>query len=214
MAATAAFGDVDAGRVAIAATELATNVWRHGHGGCLLVRLVENETSGAGIELLALDKGPGMKNVQECLRDGFSTGGTAGSGFGAVHRQADEFDVYSIPGRGTAVLAVLWPKRVVSAPAHRFRFGSVTEAKPGEEVCGDGLAVSLRRDILTAMIADGLGHGTFAARAAAEAIKLFNKDPKFSPRGTLVAVHAGLRATRGAAVAVAHIDAGEKKLIF
>jgi hypothetical protein len=64
------------------------------------------------------------------------------------------------------------------------------------------------------MIADGLGHGTFAARAAAEAIKLFNKDPKFSPRGTLAAIHAGLRSTRGAAIAVAHIDTEEKKLIF
>lgn len=215
VAKAAAFGEVDAGRVAITATELATNLWRHGRGGDLLVRLVEDEPGGAGVELLALDKGPGMRNVQECLRDGFSTGGTAGSGFGAVRRQSDEFDVYSLPDRGTAVLAMHWPKHTAPVPPHRaFRFGGVIVAKPGEEACGDGWAVSLRGDTLAAMVVDGLGHGTFAARAAAEAVKLFSRDPQSSPRGTIDTIHTGLRATRGAAVAVAWIDAAQAKLSF
>jgi anti-sigma regulatory factor (Ser/Thr protein kinase) len=217
VAATAAsFGEVDAGRVAIAATELATNLWRHGRGGTLLVRPVEGEVAAAGIELLALDRGPGMRNVQECLRDGFSTAGTQGSGFGSVRRQADEFDVYSLPGHGTAVLAVIWARRAPPPPHKTFRVGSVVVAKSGEEACGDSWAVRLTDDALSlsAMVVDGLGHGTFAARAAAEAVKLFNRNPQSMPGAAIANIHAGLRATRGAAVAVARVDATAARLVF
>src|SRR5580698_6689616 len=82
------------GRVAIAATELASNLLRHGGGGELLLQPIR---SGAAenIELLAIDKGRGMNDVARCLGDGYSTGGTSGTGLGAVRRLYAEFDIYS-----------------------------------------------------------------------------------------------------------------------
>src|SRR6516165_9130413 len=82
------------GKAAIVVTELARNLVRHGKGGEIVMR--EHATPAfLYLELLALDRGPGMQNIAECLRDGFSTAGTAGTGFGAIRRLSDRFEVYS-----------------------------------------------------------------------------------------------------------------------
>lgn len=215
LAQASALAEADVGRVALVATELAANLVRHGRGGRLLVRTIEHDAAGSGIELMALDQGPGMENVQECLRDGFSTGGTSGTGFGAVRRQSDEFDVYSLPGKGTGVLAALWPRRgVLLWPGPTSSHGSVSVAKSGEEVCGDGWAVSADGRRAAVMVVDGLGHGTFAAEAAVQAVRLFRQRPFDTPRAVLQAIHAGLRATRGAAAAVAFVDAAQSRVVF
>src|SRR5262245_54422090 len=151
-----ALGAADVGRVALVSTELATNLLRHGGGGKLLVRALELDGGGPGVELMALDRGPGMPNVQECLRDGFSTGDTPGLGFGVVRRQSDEFDVYSLPGKGTGVLACLWSRQRRQPPGATSRHGSVSLAKSGEEVCGDGWAVAASGQKAVAMVVDGL----------------------------------------------------------
>src|ERR1700759_5090052 len=106
MAERQGFGDADAGRVALVATELATNILKHGKGGEILVGAFGEGPDG-GIELIALDKGPGIRNVGASLADGYSTAGTAGKGLGAVVRQSHFVDVASWPGLGTAVLARL-----------------------------------------------------------------------------------------------------------
>ena len=102
------FDEADAGRVALVATELGTNLLKHGGGGELLVDPFEDR-SDSGVEILAIDRGRGMANVPSCLVDGYSSAGTRGNGFGAVIRQSNFFDIASWPGVGTAVLA-----RVVS----------------------------------------------------------------------------------------------------
>src|SRR5690349_12592428 len=100
------FGEIDTGRVALVATELATNILKHGNGGEVLVGAY-GEGPDSGIELIALDKGPGIPNVAESLADGYSTAGTAGKGLGAVVRQSQFVDVATWPGQGAAVLARL-----------------------------------------------------------------------------------------------------------
>src|ERR1700761_1780467 len=87
MAQRQGFGEVDAGRVALVATELATNIIKHGNGGEILAGTY-GEGSDSGIELIALDKGPGISNVAASLTDGYSTAGTPGKGLGAVVRQS------------------------------------------------------------------------------------------------------------------------------
>src|SRR5262245_43124570 len=67
--------------VAIVATELATNLVRYAKGGELLVRPMSDQ--GGGVEIISVDRGPGMANVGRCLEDGFSTGGTPGNSLGA-----------------------------------------------------------------------------------------------------------------------------------
>jgi anti-sigma regulatory factor (Ser/Thr protein kinase) len=154
----------DRGRASLVATELATNLARHGRGGSLLMETPQR--SGAiGLELIAIDRGPGIADVAQSLRDGVSTYGTAGTGLGAIRRQADEFDLHSSPGQGTAVLARLWPQRRVyrNGAAHH---GVVSVAKPGELVCGDSLGVLGAGQAIAAMVVDGLGHGLAANTAA------------------------------------------------
>ena len=150
--------DTYTGRVAIAATELATNLYRHGGGGQLLLQPIKAGNQEA-IELLAIDKGRGMSDVNRCLGDGYSTTGTAGTGLGAVRRLSVEFDIHSVPGEGTIVMS-----RV--GPVAGSRFGAISIPLHGETECGDGWALAQDQDCATLMVVDGLGHGSLAAVAA------------------------------------------------
>ena len=202
------FGDEDTGRAALVATELATNLARHGNGGQLLV-LTPTAGKATALELIAIDRGPGMANVAESLRDGISTfggaGSSAGTGLGAIRRQADLFDIFSLPGRGTAVLVQLWPQRRIAdqGPA---QIGQVSVPKAGEQVCGDGIGIMQSGMTVAALVVDGLGHGGAAHLAAEEARRLFCEAFQPSPSGAVQKLHAGLRATRGAAVGVVTVD--------
>src|SRR5262249_57361183 len=91
-------------------TEAATNIVKHGEGGEVLLRPLQ-ENGECGIELLALDRGPGMANLAESRLDGVSRSGTAGTGLGAIARMADVHDMYSPLGHGTALLARIWQTR-------------------------------------------------------------------------------------------------------
>src|SRR5580692_5390160 len=110
------------GKVAIVITEMARNLVRHGKGGEIVIREVATHAS---LELLALDRGPGMHNTAECLRDGFSTAGTAGTGFGSIKRLSDRFEVFSQPGRGTVVWVRLCALGTRSA-SHAFESSGVS----------------------------------------------------------------------------------------
>ncbi len=198
----------DAARAALVATELASNLLRHGGGGELLL-----EPAPQVLTIVAIDRGAGMADVQACLRDGYSTAGTPGTGLGAIRRQADDFDIFSTPGGGTAILMRCRARRQ-PAPGGRFMVGAVNLAKPGEEISGDSWDVHLDGESASVIVADGLGHGPLAAQASGEAIRLFRKTPSSSPMTILEAVHAGLRPTRGAAVAVAHLDLSKHVVVF
>ena len=209
----------DRGKVAIVATELANNLVRHagaaGHGEIALRLLAHAE--GNGVEILAIDKGPGMADVGRCLQDGFSTGGTAGHGLGAVKRLASEFDVMSVVGQGTVVLARL-VEGAAPAPAPGqtgLRWGVINKPVKGETECGDTWRVVRRHDGTTAvLVADGLGHGPAAAEAANAAALAFDADPFADLKRVFEKAHAALRSTRGAAVAAAHIDPARRTLRY
>lgn len=208
------FGETAAGRVAIVATELATNLVKYGSQGAILVGTYEDDT-GAGIELVALDKGTGMANVADALRDGHSTGGSAGTGLGSVRRQSHAFDIASWPDRGTAVLARIQADAAGVGGSSPIPFcGGVAIPMAGESICGDAYCARRQGSGWTILMADGLGHGPNAALAADEAVRLFRKHEHEAPGTILSEVHAGLRATRGAAVSVAHFDPARSVLVF
>jgi anti-sigma regulatory factor (Ser/Thr protein kinase) len=186
------------GRVGVVASELATNLLRHAGGGELMLQPVPT-APGAVIELIAIDRGPGMPNVETCLRDGYSSGGTSGTGLGAVKRLATEFDVYSVVGRGTVVMARVGAGRL-------SHIGAICAAKEGESECGDGWRLARRNTQSALMVVDGLGHGTLAAEAARLAAEAFQKDPFDEPRTLIERMHQALSGTRGAAGACAHLN--------
>jgi anti-sigma regulatory factor (Ser/Thr protein kinase) len=193
------------GHVALVVTELATNLVKHAKGGEVLMRRLGPDGQD-GIEVLSVDKGPGMANVALALGDGYSTSGSPGTGFGAVRRIAGEFDLYSQPGKGTLVVArVFSPRRTASRYAQSI--GVVRQAKPGEAVCGDNWIARWFADGWVCAVADGLGHGLIASNAATAIIDAVRRAPsRLSPIEILEAAHEAAKPTRGAAFGVAVLD--------
>jgi anti-sigma regulatory factor (Ser/Thr protein kinase) len=208
------FTEVEVGKLALVATELSTNLIKHGSGGELLVGTYEDDDS-QGVEILALDKGAGMRNVAACIEDGYSSVGTAGRGLGAVIRQSYFVDIGSWPGQGTAVLARVAPGKAESAkPPTGPTWGGISIPKTGEDVCGDAWSVSDVGGVRTLLVADGLGHGPDAAEASVKAVRLFHRYNGHNVTNLIDYIHGGLRATRGAAVSIARFDAPAKKIVF
>lgn len=208
------FGTVDAGRVALATTELATNLIKHGGGGDILVGGFE-EPDGAGIQVLALDKGRGIADIAACRADGYSTAGTNGHGLGAVFRQAHTVELVSWQDLGTGLLARFEPGQPPTAnKPSGAAIGVVSVPKEGESVCGDGWSVDDADAARTVMVVDGLGHGPDAAAAATEAVRVFQRHKGHRVPTLLDYIHGGLRGTRGAAVSIARIDHAVGKVEF
>lgn len=205
MAGETRLSETDTGRAAIVASEAATNLVKHASGGEMMLR-----GSWVGdtpiLDILAIDRGPGMSNLAECLRDGFTTAGTAGNGLGAIVRQSTFFDAYSKPGKGTVVLSRIAPSGVQLNGVPGIKVDGLSMAKKGEQACGDNWAYSADGSSVTIMVADGLGHGLTAADAANEAVSAFKRAQNVPPLEVLDRVHRALMKTRGAAVAVARID--------
>jgi len=203
-AAAAGFGSEDEHRAGIIATELATNLVKHATGGEMLVR---GASSGSDkqIEVIAIDRGPGIAEIGRALFDGYSTSGSPGTGLGAVQRMADEFDIFSQPGRGTIVLARVRAKRARRPPAKRLTLAGVSVAKAGEEVCGDAWLVHDRHDRALVVVADGLGHGLQANEASLAAVAAIDPRKDGNLVDHLQTMHGKLRHTRGAAAAIAEI---------
>ena len=197
------FDETLIGKVTLAVTELGTNIVKHAGTGRLLLR----ELSGggaAGVEVLALDKGPGIADVSASLRDGHSTTGTMGSGLGAISRLSDEFEIYTQPGKGLALRAVIWGGGPGGRPPS-VEYGGICVAKRGEPVAGDDWSVATDRGFVSVLLADGLGHGLQAHDAARAAIQTLQAHPEAEPEALVQACHAALARTRGAALAVARL---------
>lgn len=199
-----------AGRAALIANEGADNVLKHAHSGSALLRPLQHGRI-TGVEIIFVDRGPGMADVSKCLGDGYSSAGTRGNGLGAIKRAADVFDVYSQPGNGTVVLAQLF-----DAPPERsrVRIGAVSVPMRGENVCGDGWSACVTEQQASLTVADGLGHGSFAAEASRAALGAFETKATARVDETLDAMHRSARATRGAAAAVASVYYNEGRIEF
>lgn len=197
------------GKVALVATELCTNLLKHASGGeVFLSEMTGSEAQG--IELIAVDRGPGMADVSACVADGYSTSQTAGTGLGAVARLSQVFDIYSRPALGTVVVAQIGG----GAGIRHFDVGGIVKPMRGEDVSGDAWASREQDGRLTVVVADGLGHGIMAARASAEAVAAFRGARDLGPKAVLEIVHGALRSTRGAAVAVLRLDSADGAIQF
>lgn len=198
------------GRASLVASELARNLVLHGGGGDIIFRELLG-TPHPAIEILSLDGGCGMKNVAECLRDGFSTAGTAGTGLGAVRRLADLFELNTREGGGTVISTRIYQcsEEVDKTPR---KLGAVSIPIHTEEICGDCWGVIHSPKGMRVMVADGLGHGTFAAEASMGAVSTFRAHPGLPLAKVLERVHEALTKTRGAAAAIAEILPGEGKI--
>jgi serine/threonine-protein kinase RsbT len=101
------FSAVDATFVATAVSELARNILAYAGKGDVTLRAIHGSNRG-GIQVVASDNGPGIPDIRQALRDGFSTSGSLGLGLPGVRRLMDEFEITSQPGQGTTVTVKKW----------------------------------------------------------------------------------------------------------
>ena len=214
LAGAMGFGETDRGRVALVVTELGTNIVKFAGRG----EIVVGEAAAAPnvLEVLALDRGPGMADVERCRQDGYSSAGSPGTGLGAVQRMATGFEAYSGAGVGSALLARLDASGEATPRAgSHVALGAVCLAMPGESVCGDQWDWVEQGDRALVLVADGLGHGIFAHEAAREAARVFREHAHANgPEQLLERMHAALRSTRGAAGAVAELTLDAARLQY
>ena len=214
--------DLPTDEVGLVVTELATNLAKHtaGAGG----QLVVSPLTVAGevcIDILALDRGPGIADLGAVLHDSYAAktagdaplGQSLGLGLGSVRRLSSVFDIYSAPGHGTAVFSRRW-QSAPPATAPALAVGAVCLPVHGEQACGDAWAMHLGLDSCVILLADGLGHGPDAARAANLAVSLFENSAPCCPEEWVRVLHAGLANTRGAAVAVAELNLASGSLRY
>ena len=156
------FDELRTAQVALVVTELATNLVKHTDqaGGYLIFTPIE-DNGVTGLDILSLDQGPGIAQIGECLRDGYSSTGTSGGGLGSIRRQSSLFDIYSVVGQGTAILSRFYSH--LPPDSAFLEVGSVCLPVGGESACGDAWAMKANRKTARFMLADGLGHGPDAA---------------------------------------------------
>ncbi|MBC7921320.1 MAG: ATP-binding protein [Ferruginibacter sp.] len=203
----------EVGKVAIVVSELASNLIKHTpQGGELLAKpLAEDET--AGIEILSLDNGAGMRDPNRMMEDGVSTAGSMGEGLGAIRRLSDEFDLYSGPDLGTVILSRLYRGGRAPKSPRSGSFRAIMVPLAGESVSGDGWALTGPPERRALLVVDGLGHGPEAHLAASEAIRVFTREAGGPPAGVLRILHDSLRPTRGAVGMVAVLSPAENRLV-
>ena len=107
MAIEAGLRLVDQTKIVTAASELARNTLDYGGGGSVLLELVRDDTR-SGVRLTFEDQGPGIPDIEQALRDGFTSGGGLGLGLGGAKRLSNEFSITSHVGQGTRVVIARW----------------------------------------------------------------------------------------------------------
>jgi serine/threonine-protein kinase RsbT len=93
--------------LATAVSELVTNVTKYADKGLISMRPA-TQIRRPGIEVIVEDRGPGICDIEQAMRENVSTGGTLGLGLPGTRRLVDEFDIESQPGQGTRVRIVKW----------------------------------------------------------------------------------------------------------
>lgn len=208
----------------IVVQEIGTNAVRYAtSGGCL--HWAETLGEEPGLELFYFDKGPGVYDLERALRDGVTSGGSLGMGFGAMRRLLDEFDAYSTvkgttrrltqarrPTYGTALLGRKWVEPVTTEEqrdrARRVtrRVGVWSRPRPGEETNGDAYFIKEHDGETLLAVVDGLGHGRGAGEAAVAALDTLEQWEGEPLDELILGVHDALRATRGAVLGAVVID--------
>jgi anti-sigma regulatory factor (Ser/Thr protein kinase) len=162
--------------------ELGTNILKYASSGRILLRAIRCGTR-RGVEVLAIDEGPGIPDIRQAMKDRFTTGGTLGLGLGGVRRLASTFDLHCPADGGTHARAVCWldesvaeqpapapaagdaPPRAPAGHAHPdLGLRSVTRNRPalGERLSGDSLVLLEHGTLSFRIVIDGTGHGRIA----------------------------------------------------
>lgn len=190
-------------RLSSVVSEVAANQLRHAARGELLIA-----PNRERVDLLALDRGPGIESVSRAMRDGFSTAGLRGCGLGVIERNADALHLHSTPGDGTVLHA-----RVSEAPetGREVAHGWI-RPMPSQDQSGDGWGLKITPEGFDLWVVDGLGHGPAAAASADQAIAAADDAAPGDLRGLLLGMNESLRGLRGAVASAASFQRASRTL--
>jgi anti-sigma regulatory factor (Ser/Thr protein kinase) len=202
-------------QASLVTSELCTNILKYAERGEVWLSTLCTNGTAYGLDIVALDRGPGIANFEAAAKDGFSTGGSLGIGLGTIRRAATLFDVHTAPGVGTALLVRLQEKKGPAPADAAFVSGSRMTPIRGETVSGDSWSSLRFEHSMAVAVVDGLGHGPKAAEAAHAAIEAFHRCAReVGPAQAIQMAHQALLSTRGAVMAVACIDGQAQTLRF
>jgi len=205
MALGIGFTAIASEEVALAVSELASNLVKHASGGTIALLPLD-----VGMQIESHDEGSGIKDIDQALTDGFSTAGSLGFGLGTVNRLMDEFEISSRCSRANSGTDVIC-RRFVREDAARplpvpLEFGAATRAHPLMTVNGDTFVIKRFGTSALIGVIDGLGHGPHALFAA-QAARMYVEDHYNQP---LLSIFAGVdracHATRGVVMSLARFD--------
>ncbi|MFD6438646.1 anti-sigma regulatory factor [Peribacillus sp. NPDC060186] len=101
------FGTIDQARITTAISELARNIYLYAGQGSVSIEKL-NINGKSGLKIIAEDQGPGIEDIRRVMEDGYTTSGGLGAGLPGAKRLMDDFDMESIPGEGTKIVATKW----------------------------------------------------------------------------------------------------------
>jgi hypothetical protein len=194
------FDAAAAGRAVRVATELGDNLVKHARQGRLLLAPVQGDDGAPLLELMSLDDGPGIKDIDR-----------VGRGLEAVRRSSTLFDLHTAVPLGTVIVARVGTA-APSAP-DGLQCGAALLCAPGANVCGDAWALERDGNRCALLLADASGQDLCAAEAAQAAVNAFRAHP-WGPPGQLVErAHAALGPERGASVCALQADLAQRRIV-
>jgi anti-sigma regulatory factor (Ser/Thr protein kinase) len=204
------FNETRTGEIDIVVSEICSNIIKYASKGELLYRL-GTEADESFFEIIGIDEGPGIKDLQHSIKDGVSSKNTLGQGLGSIVRMSNISAFYSLPDWGTIVYAKFYkdPSRMLPKETEHIR--TIRVCKPGEKVCGDGVSVKRTKTKTLLFTGDGLGHGPNAEDAVNRAIEVFQKSKQADPPDIIREIHTGVKKTRGLVATVVLLDYEEKQ---
>jgi anti-sigma regulatory factor (Ser/Thr protein kinase) len=200
------FGEQASEEIVLVVAELASNLVKHAGCGALTLRPLNNGER-IGIEVETEDHGPGMRDVEEAFKDGYSTGGGLGYGLGTVNRLMDELEVSSTAALGTRILCRRWLRvEADMATVHGWQVGVATRPRRLAAANGDAFVIHEWSGHLLAGVIDGLGHGEPAQEAALAAQAYVQSHYDSGLDKLFCGVSRACRGTRGVVMALARFE--------
>lgn len=204
----AGFTERKVAEIDLIVSEMTSNIIKHAKGGEILYRTVVGARQLPTFEVICVDQGPGMSDTARMMKDGMSTTGTLGQGLGAIDRLSSVSQVYSIPGWGTILYALVNAEEPKDERPQLLDVDvrALCVNKPRETVCGDGYRVRKTTHDVRIFFGDGLGHGPEAKAAVDSAGNFFMDSNENSPMEMIRQMHERVRRTRGLVTSIAIFD--------
>lgn len=202
MAERLGFSRTRAYAVTTSVSELANNLLRHASDGGLISLSPVDNCGIPGIEVVCVDDGPGIADIDLAMQDGYSTSGGLGGGLPGVKRLMDEFSILSESSEGTKIAAIKW-NTDGCADRRDSPVAVLRRPIPGQTYCGDQFASWQRKDETVLCAVDGIGHGIEAFKASSAAIDHVSKHIDQSLSDIFEGCDSAIRKTRGVAMTIA-----------